>query len=57
MLEGTLGVKSMYPQECCMQEREIRDVQENGRNYEPPVLVQLGSIEDLTHYDVSVDIG
>jgi hypothetical protein len=40
-----------------MQEKEIRDVQEEGRSYEPPVLVELGAIEDLTRYDVSVDIG
>ena len=40
-----------------MQEKEIRDVQEDGRSYETPVLVELGSIEDLTRYDVSVDIG
>ena len=40
-----------------MQVKEIRDVQEEGLSYEPPVLVELGSVEDLTRYDVSVDIG
>jgi hypothetical protein len=40
-----------------MQVKEIRDVQEDGMSYEPPVLVELGAIEDLTRYDVSVDIG
>ena len=40
-----------------MQEKEIRDVLEDCRSYEPPVLVELGSVEDLTRYDVSVDIG
>jgi hypothetical protein len=40
-----------------MQEKEIKDVLEDGRSYETPVLVELGSIEDLTRYDVSTEIG
>ena len=40
-----------------MQEKEIRDMQEECRSYDAPVLVELGAIEDLTRYDVSVDIG
>ena len=40
-----------------MQEKENRDVQKEDRVYETPVLVELGAIEDLTRYDVSVDIG
>ena len=39
-----------------MQEMEIREVQEEGRSYETPVLVELGNIQDLTRYDVSVVI-
>jgi hypothetical protein len=39
-----------------MQVKEIRDVQEEGLSYEPPVLVELGSIEDIIHYDQSVII-
>ncbi len=40
-----------------MQEKEIREVQDAGRNYEKPVLVELGNIQDLTRYDVSVNVG
>ena len=40
-----------------MQEMEIREVQEEGRSYEKPVLVELGNIQDLTRYDVSVIVG
>jgi hypothetical protein len=37
-----------------MQEKENRDVQKEDRVYETPVLVELGDIQDITHYDVSV---
>ena len=40
-----------------MQEMDIREVQIEGRNYETPVLVELGNIQDLTRYDVSVVVG
>jgi len=39
-----------------MQERKIREVQEEDRIFETPVHIELGSIEDLTQYDVSVII-
>ena len=40
-----------------MQEMEIREVQIEGRNYEAPVLAELGNIQDLTRYDVSIVVG
>ena len=40
-----------------MQKVEILELQEEGINYEAPVLVELGNIRDLTRYDVSVIVG
>ena len=37
-----------------MQEMEIREIQIEDRSYETPVLVELGNIQDLTRYDVSI---
>ena len=47
----------MNQKEYGMQEMEIRKAQENGRSYETPILVELGNIQDLTRYDVSVNVG
>ena len=37
-----------------MQGEKMRETQEEGRSYEKPVLVELGNIQDLTRYDVSI---
>ena len=40
-----------------MQEKEIHEARVEGRSYETPVLIELGNIQDLTCYDVSVIVG
>ena len=40
-----------------MQVKETCEVQQECKNYEPPVLVELGNLQDLTRYDVSVIVG
>ena len=40
-----------------MQKKGIYEAQEEGKSYETPVLVELGNIQDLTRYDVSVIVG
>ena len=37
-----------------MQEMDIQKTQGEDRSYEAPVLVELGNIQDLTRYDVSI---
>ena len=40
-----------------MQEEKLSEALEEGRIYEAPILFELGNIQDLTRYDVSVVVG